>query len=189
MARARSQSSQGSQGSQESQGSQMDASQTQSQVAEMETTGRVSPPVVLLGDDDDSDDDFEFMASEPQQATQQYNATERATENAAEVATEDAEGTTQPAQPIAAGWKHTKHRPFDMLAAIFLCADFMQGTEEEKLLLMSYQHTFMLMYINLSMVFDYLPKDVYANNRVAPKRKNGVFNRFFNRFFKKSKRK
>ena len=55
-----------------------------------------------------------------------------------------------------------------MLAAIFLCAGFMPGTEGEKRRLLGYQHTFMLMYINVSQVFDYQRKDVYAHNRVAP---------------------
>lgn len=71
------------------------------------------------------------------------------------------------AQAIAAGWRNTKHRPFDMLAAVFLCADWMPGTAEEKRRLRGYEHTFMQMYVNVSQVFDYRGKDVYAHDRVA----------------------
>lgn len=68
------------------------------------------------------------------------------------------------AQPIAAGFKNTKHRPYDMLAAIFLCADFMPATNEQKHKLAAYKHTFMQMYLEQSTHFDYMHKDVYAHN-------------------------
>jgi len=68
------------------------------------------------------------------------------------------------AQPIAAGFKNTKHRPYDMLAAIFLCADFMPGTNEQKQKLAGYKHTFMQMYLEQSTHFDYMHKDVCAHN-------------------------
>ena len=70
------------------------------------------------------------------------------------------------AQAITAGFRHTKHRPFDMLAAIFMCADFMQGSAAQKRKLRKYQHKFIQMYINLSQEFDYRRKDVYAHNRL-----------------------
>ena len=68
------------------------------------------------------------------------------------------------AQPIAAGFRNTKHRPYDMLAAIFLCADFMLGTDEQRRQLTGYKHTFMQMYLEQSTHFDYVDKDVYAHN-------------------------
>ena len=68
------------------------------------------------------------------------------------------------AQPIAAGFRNTKHRPYDMLAAIFLCADFMLGTDEQRRQLTGYKHTFMQMYLEQSTHFDYADKDVYAHN-------------------------
>ena len=71
------------------------------------------------------------------------------------------------AQAIAAGHRNTKHRPYDMLAAIFLCAEFMSGTETEKNELKVFQHTFMLMYLEQSTHFDYKAKDVFWHNHVA----------------------
>ena len=68
------------------------------------------------------------------------------------------------AQAVAAGFRNTKHRPYDMLAAIFLCADFMLGTDEQKHELTGYKHTFMQMYLEQSTHFDYMDKDVYAHN-------------------------
>ena len=68
------------------------------------------------------------------------------------------------AQPIAAGFRNTKHRPYDMLAAIFLCVDFMPGTDEQKRKLTEYKRTFLQMYLEQSTHFDYMDKDVYAHN-------------------------
>ena len=71
------------------------------------------------------------------------------------------------AQAIAAGYKNTKHRPYDMLAAIFLCADFMSATQIEKVELKGFQHTFMQMYLEQSTHFDYKAKDIFWHNHIA----------------------
>ena len=70
------------------------------------------------------------------------------------------------AQQITAGFRNTKHRPYDMLAAIFLCAAFLPGTDTQKDRLRAYQYTFMQMYLEQCMHFDYKDKDVYAHNYV-----------------------
>ena len=71
------------------------------------------------------------------------------------------------AQPIAAGLRNTKHRPYDMLAAVFLCADFMPASEGQKQKLRGYERVFMQMYLEQSTEFDYQTKDVFAHNYVA----------------------
>lgn len=68
------------------------------------------------------------------------------------------------AQPLAAGLLHTKHRPYDMLAAVFLCANFMSASQAQTQRLRAHKHHFMQMYLQQSMEFDYLPKDIYKNN-------------------------
>ena len=77
------------------------------------------------------------------------------------------------AQPLAAGLLHTKHRPYDMLAAVFLCANSMPATEAQAHRLRAHEHRFMQMYLQQAQEFDYLPKDKYHHNsvwsnRVAP---------------------
>lgn len=67
------------------------------------------------------------------------------------------------AQQVVKGYKHTKHRPYDMLMAIFAAAHFMQGREEDKNLLGYYYHKFMYMYLAQSADFDYVAKDVYKH--------------------------
>ena len=59
--------------------------------------------------------------------------------------------------------KHTKHRPYDMLAAIFLAASAMPATEEQKSKLRHYRYMFMHMYLTTSADFDYQDKDVYQH--------------------------
>jgi hypothetical protein len=70
------------------------------------------------------------------------------------------------AQPIAAGLRNTKHRPYDMLAAVFLCADCMRASDAQKQKLRGYEHIFMQMYLNQSTEFDYQRKDIFSHNRV-----------------------
>ena len=70
------------------------------------------------------------------------------------------------AQPIAAGLRNTKHRPYDMLAAVFLCADCMSASDAQKQKLRGYEHIFMQMYLNQSTEFDYQRKDIFSHNRV-----------------------
>ena len=70
------------------------------------------------------------------------------------------------AQPIAAGLRNTKHRPYDMLAAVFLCADCMRASDAQKQKLRGYEHIFMQMYLNQSTEFDYQRKDIFIHNRV-----------------------
>ena len=70
------------------------------------------------------------------------------------------------AQPIAAGLRNTKHRPYDMLAAVFLCADCMRASDAQKQKLRGYEHIFMQMYLNQSTEFDYQRKDMFSHNRV-----------------------
>lgn len=67
------------------------------------------------------------------------------------------------AQQVVKGYKHTKHRPYDMLMAIFAAAHFMQGTQEERNSLGNYYHQFMYMYLAQSAEFDYVAKDVYQH--------------------------
>ena len=71
------------------------------------------------------------------------------------------------AQAVAVGHKNTKHRPYDMLAPIFLCADFMRGTQREKDALKARQYTFMQMYLEQCTHFDYTAKDVFWHDHVA----------------------
>lgn len=54
-----------------------------------------------------------------------------------------------------------------MLAALFLCADFMPASEAQTLRLRAHKHKFMQMYLKQSMNFNYLAKDVYAHNTCA----------------------
>ena len=68
------------------------------------------------------------------------------------------------AQPLAAGLLHTKHRPYDMLAAVFLCANSMPATEAHARRLRAHEHRFMQMYLQQAQEFDYLPKDKYHHN-------------------------
>jgi hypothetical protein len=70
------------------------------------------------------------------------------------------------AQPLAAGLLHTKHRPYDMLAAVFLCANSMPASPAQTQRLRAHEHRFMQMYLNQSQEFDYLPKDRYNHNSV-----------------------
>lgn len=70
------------------------------------------------------------------------------------------------AQPLAAGLLHTKHRPYDMLAAVFLCANWMPASEAQAQRLRAYEHRFTKMYLQQSKHFDYLAKDVYEHNTV-----------------------
>ena len=69
-------------------------------------------------------------------------------------------------QAVAAGYSNSKHRPYDMLAAIFLCADNMHGSPEEKKQLKKYQLTFMMMYLEQSSHCEYRPEDIYWHNHV-----------------------
>jgi hypothetical protein len=68
------------------------------------------------------------------------------------------------AQPLAAGLLHTKHRPYDMLAAVFLCANCMPASEAQAQRLRAHQRRFTQMYLQQSMNFDYLPKDIYKHD-------------------------
>ena len=70
------------------------------------------------------------------------------------------------AQSIAVGLRNTKHRPYDMLAAVFLCADCMSASDAQKQKLRGYEHIFMQMYLNQSTEFDYQRKDIFSHNRV-----------------------
>ena len=70
------------------------------------------------------------------------------------------------AQPITAGLRNTKHRPYDMLAAVFLCADCMRASDAQKQKLREYEQIFMQMYLNQSTEFDYQRKDIFSHNRV-----------------------
>ena len=70
------------------------------------------------------------------------------------------------AQPIAAGLRNTKHRPYDMLAAVFLCADCMRASDAQKQKLRGFEQIFMQMYLNQSTEFDYQKKDIFSHNRV-----------------------
>jgi len=70
------------------------------------------------------------------------------------------------AQPLAAGLLHTKHRPYDMLAAVFLCANSMPASAAQTQRLRAHEHRFMQMYLQQSQHFDYLPKDKYHHNSV-----------------------
>ena len=70
------------------------------------------------------------------------------------------------AQPIAAGLRNTKHRPYDMLAAVFLCADCMPASDAQKQKLRGFEQIFMQMYLNQSTEFDYQRKDIFSHNRV-----------------------
>ena len=70
------------------------------------------------------------------------------------------------AQPIAAGLRNTKHRPYDMLAAVFLCADCMRASDAQKQKLRGFEQIFMQMYLNQSTEFDYQRKDIFSHNRV-----------------------
>jgi hypothetical protein len=70
------------------------------------------------------------------------------------------------AQPLAAGLLHTKHRPYDMLAAVFLCANSMPASAAQTQRLRAHEHRFMQMYLQQSQQFDYLPKDKYHHNSV-----------------------
>jgi hypothetical protein len=68
------------------------------------------------------------------------------------------------AQPLAAGLLHTKHRPYDMLAAVFLCANSMPASGVQARRLRAYEHKFMQMYLQQSEQFDYLSKDTFQHN-------------------------
>ena len=70
------------------------------------------------------------------------------------------------AQPIAAGLRNTKHRPYDKLAAVFLCADCMRASDAQKQKLRGFEQIFMQMYLNQSTEFDYQKKDIFSHNRV-----------------------
>ena len=70
------------------------------------------------------------------------------------------------AQPLAAGLRNTKHRPYDMLAAVLLCADCMRASDAQKQKLRGYEQIFMQMYLNQSTEFDYQRKDIFSHNRV-----------------------
>lgn len=59
--------------------------------------------------------------------------------------------------------KNTKHRPYDMLAAIFLAASAMPATEQQKAKLRHYRNMFMHMYLTTSANFDYQSKDIYQH--------------------------
>ena len=58
----------------------------------------------------------------------------------------------------------TRHRPYDMLAAIFLCASKMPATPEQKGQLRAYRDKFAHMYLNAGQNFDYQDKDVYTHD-------------------------
>ena len=71
------------------------------------------------------------------------------------------------AQPIAAGLRNTKHRPYDMLAAVFLCSEFMHASDSQRQKLRAHEHVFKQMYLQQSTQFDYQSKDVFAHNHVT----------------------
>ena len=71
------------------------------------------------------------------------------------------------AQPIAAGLRNTKHRPYDMLAAVFLCSEFMHASDGQMQKLRAHEHVFKQMYLQQSTQFDYQRKDVFAHNHVT----------------------
>lgn len=70
------------------------------------------------------------------------------------------------AQQVAKGHKRTKHRPYDMLMAIFAAAHFMEGTERDRRSLGFFYHKFMYMYLAQSADFDYVAKDIYKHEPV-----------------------
>ena len=76
------------------------------------------------------------------------------------------------AQQVVKGHRHTKHRPYDMLMAIFAAAHFMEGTREDKNQLGGYFHKFMYMYLAQSADFDYVPKDVYKHEPAVVNARN-----------------
>ena len=61
----------------------------------------------------------------------------------------------------------TRHRPYDILAAIFLCASTMPATPEQKKQLRAYRDKFAHMYLNASQNFDYQDKDVYTHVQIS----------------------
>lgn len=71
------------------------------------------------------------------------------------------------AQPIAAGLRNTKHRPYDMLAAVFLCSEFMHASDGQMQKLRAHEFVFKQMYLQQSTQFDYQSKDVFAHNHVT----------------------
>lgn len=67
------------------------------------------------------------------------------------------------AQQVVRGFKHTKHRPYDMLAAVFSAAHFMDGKKEEYARLKVHFQKFARMYLDQCKTFDYQVKDVYEH--------------------------
>ena len=65
------------------------------------------------------------------------------------------------AQQVRRGFQHTKHRPYDMVMAVFAAANCMAGSEEEHGRLKVHFEKFAKMYLFQCGVFDYLPQDVY----------------------------
>ena len=59
----------------------------------------------------------------------------------------------------------TRHRPYDMLAAIFMCASTMPATKQQEKQLCAFRDKFAHMYLNASQNFDYQDKDVYTHQR------------------------
>ena len=67
------------------------------------------------------------------------------------------------AAQIARGFKNTKHRPYDMLLAIFANACCMNGSQEEHEKLKQYFKKFAKMYLFQCKIFDYRPQDFYQD--------------------------
>ena len=67
------------------------------------------------------------------------------------------------AQQVVRGLKNTKHRPYDMLAAVFAAAHFMHGNEEERARLEVHFKKFARMYLDQCKTFDYQAKDFYEH--------------------------
>ena len=67
------------------------------------------------------------------------------------------------AQQVVRGLKNTKHRPYDMLAAVFAAAHFMRGNKEERARLEVHFKKFSRMYLDQCKTFDYQVKDVYEH--------------------------
>jgi hypothetical protein len=84
------------------------------------------------------------------------------------------------AAQVVRGFKHTKHRPYDMVMAVFAAAHFMNGSEEEDkeedkqeeesnlARLEEHFKKFARMYLDQCKTFDYQAKDVYKHMETLP---------------------
>ena len=70
-----------------------------------------------------------------------------------------------PPKPMPYPQYPTRHRPYDMLAAIFMCASTMPATKQQEKQLCAFRDKFAHMYLNASQNFDYQDKDVYTHQR------------------------